>query len=349
LGLSPDCSDQRILQYVCSKTVGCLRLDCTHSQDLINYCAMQFIHGIHNLHPIHRPSVVSIGNYDGVHLGHQSLIKSLLEKSSELGVPSTVITFEPLAKEFFQPGSVALLSSVEQRAEQLFSLGVDQVLCIDFNHEFAAYSPNKFVHDVLLAGLGVKYLCVGDDFCFGKDRQGDFNLLTSMGREHSFSVTAHETFTLGGTRVSSGRVREALSNGDFGLAENLLGRAYSIAGIVRKGQQLGRTLNFPTANIVLDSAQTAVQGVYAVKVAGLADWVLDGVANVGTRPTVDGKENRLEVHLFDFDSDIYGVDIDVSFHCKLRSEQKFDSLDALKAQIQLDSDSAREYFRKEAE
>jgi riboflavin kinase/FMN adenylyltransferase len=309
---------------------------------------MQLIHGIHNLHTIHRPSVVSIGNYDGVHLGHQSLIQSLLEKSSELGVPATVITFEPLAKEFFRPGSVALLSSVEQRAEQLFSLGVDQILCIDFDDKFAAYSPEKFVRDVLLEGLGVQYLCVGDDFRFGKDRAGDFDLLKTMGREHNFSVTAHETFTLDGTRVSSGRIRDALSKGDFGLAENLLGRPYSIAGIISQGQQLGRTLNFPTANIVLDSAQTAVHGVYAVKVTGVDNRVLQGVANVGTRPTVDGKQNRLEVHLFDFDSDIYGVDIDVSFHCKLRSEQKFDSLDALTGQIQLDSESAKRYFREQS-
>ncbi|MFT5135862.1 MAG: riboflavin kinase/FMN adenylyltransferase [Arenicella sp.] len=310
---------------------------------------MQLIHGIHNLHTIHRPSVVSIGNYDGVHLGHQSLIQSLLEKSSELGVPSTVITFEPLAKEFFRPGSVALLSSVQQRAEQLFSLGVDQILCIDFDDKFAAYSPAKFIRDVLLEGLGVQYLCVGDDFRFGKDRAGDFDLLETMGREHGFSVTAHETFTLDGTRVSSGRIRDALSNGDFGLAENLLGRPYSIAGIISQGQQLGRTLNFPTANIVLDSAQTAVQGVYAVKVTGVGNRVLHGVANVGTRPTVDGKQNRLEVHIFDFDSDIYGVDIDVSFHCKLRSEQKFDSLDALTAQIHLDSKSAKNYFQEKGE
>lgn len=307
---------------------------------------MQFIRGIHNLKQIHRPSVVSIGNYDGVHLGHQSVIQTLLKKSSELQAPSTVITFEPLAKEFFRPGSVALLSSVEQRTEQLFSLGVDRVLCIDFNDEFASYSPRKFVNDVLLGGLGVQFLCVGDDFRFGKDREGDFDFLTSMGKQHTFSVTAHETYTLEGTRVSSGRVREALSNGDFVLAEKLLGRPYTIAGMVSKGQQLGRTLDFPTANIVLDSAQTAVQGVYAVKVAGVAGRVIDGVANVGTRPTVDGKENRLEVHLFDFDSDIYGVDIEVSFHRKLRSEQKFDSLEALKGQIQSDSDSAREYFRK---
>lgn len=307
---------------------------------------MQFINGIHNLKEIHRPSVVSIGNYDGVHLGHQSLIQTLLEKSSELRAPSTIITFEPLPKEFFRPGSVALLSSVEQRTERLLSLGVDRVLCIDFNHEFAAYSPAKFVNDILLDGLGVQYLCVGDDFRFGKDRVGDFELLTTMGKQHNFSVTARETYTLEGTRVSSGRVREALSNGDFALAEKLLGRPYTIAGTVSKGQQLGRTLNFPTANIVLDSAQTAVQGVYAVKVAGIAGRVVDGVANVGTRPTVDGKENRLEVHLFDFDADIYGLGIQVSFHSKLRSEQKFDSLEALKAQIQSDSDSAREYFRK---
>lgn len=307
---------------------------------------MQLIRGIQNLLPEHRPSVVSIGNYDGVHRGHQHVIGTLLQQSKALNAPSTVITFEPLAKEFFQPGSVALLTSVEQRAEQLFALGVDRVLCIEFTAEFAAYSPGRFVQEILLDGLGVRYLCVGDDFRFGKDRAGDFEFLEKFGQQHQFSVSAHDTFALGGSRVSSGRVREALRNADFALVEMLLGKPYTISGLVSRGQQLGRTLDFPTANIVLQPTQTAVNGVYAVRVTGAGDGVVEGVANIGTRPTVDGSENRLEVHLFDFSADLYDQRLSVEVLHKIRDEQKFSSIDALKAQIAADADAARQYFRK---
>ena len=186
------------------------------------------INGLTNLTVEHSPSVVSIGNYDGVHLGHQHVVKTLLEKSDELKVPSTVITFEPLAKEFFMPSSVLRLTSLEHRAALLSDLGVDRVLCINFTKEFANYSPSDFIKEVLVHGLGVKYLCVGDDFRFGKDRKGDFELLQRAGNQHGFSVAAHETFELNGERVSSGRVRQALTNNDFELAEQLLGRPYEI-------------------------------------------------------------------------------------------------------------------------
>ncbi|MEM7359313.1 MAG: bifunctional riboflavin kinase/FAD synthetase [Pseudomonadota bacterium] len=306
---------------------------------------MQLIHGIENLLPEHRPSAVSIGNYDGVHLGHQHVIKTLLEQSQALNAPATVITFEPLAKEFFRPGSVPLLHSVSQRAEQLFALGIDRVLCIEFTAEFAAYSPARFVEEVLLDGLGVRYLSVGDDFRFGKDRAGDFEFLKKFGESHDFSVTAHDTFEIGGSRVSSGRVREALQNADFKLAETLLGQPYTISGVVSRGQQLGRTLDFPTANIVLEPTQTAVNGVYAVRAIGAGEVTVNGVANIGTRPTVDGSENRLEVHLFDFDADLYEKKLRVQVLHKIRDEQKFSSIDALKIQIAADADSARRYFQ----
>ena len=185
---------------------------------------MQLIRGIEQLSVDHQPSVVSIGNYDGVHKGHQSVIKTLLEKSDELNAPSTVITFEPLAKEFFRPDSVMRLTSLDERAELLFGLGVDRVLGINFTNEFAAYSPAKFVEDVLINGLGAKYLCVGDDFRFGKNRVGDFAFLQQVGEQHGFDVTAHDTFTLNDKRVSSGRVREAILASDFDLAGQLLGR-----------------------------------------------------------------------------------------------------------------------------
>lgn len=308
---------------------------------------MQFIRGIHNLTAKHQPSVVSIGNYDGVHLGHQHVIKTLIQHSAQLKAPSTVITFDPLAKEFFMPESAVRLSSVEQRAQQLFDLGVDRVLCIEFNAEFAANSPLEFVEEILINSLGVRYLCVGDDFRFGKDRAGDFEFLKVCGADFGFSVEAHATFTVGGERVSSGRVRDALKAGDFVLAEQLLGRAYSISGTVSRGQQIGRTLNYPTANIVLDATRYAVSGVYAVRVRGAASHIVEGVANVGTRPTVDGNENRLEVHLFDFDADIYGAELEVQFCRKLRDEQKFSTIESLKQQIIADAAAARAYFREQ--
>lgn len=302
---------------------------------------MKLIRGIKQLQTQHRPSVVSIGNYDGVHLGHQEVIKTLLQQSKKLNAPSTVITFEPLAKEFFMPNSVMRLSSLEERAEQLFAFGIDQVLCIDFTAEFANYSPLGFAQDVLLTGLGAKYVCVGDDFRFGKDRAGDFRFLQKLGAEHGFSVTAHDTFELDGERVSSGRIRQALANNDFALAATLLGRPYTISGNVSQGEQRGRTINYPTANIVLPDVLLPVNGVYAVNASTPEHPLLRGVANVGNRPTVSGKENRLEVHLFDFSANIYGQKLTVQFREKIREEQKFDSFDELKIQIQKDAQRAK--------
>lgn len=302
---------------------------------------MTLIRGLNQITREHRPCVASIGNYDGVHLGHQHVIKTLIEKSAEFGVPSTVITFEPLAKEFFAPNSVPRLTSVDARADCLFGLGVDNVLCIEFDADFSAYSPEGFIQDVLVDSLGLKYLCVGDDFRFGKNRAGDFQMLEQAGSLNGFAVTAHETFELHGARVSSGRVRQALADSDFDLAETLLGRAYGIRGIVTKGQQLGRTINFPTANIVLSDYKVPISGVFAVLVTHPDLGALRGVANIGTRPTVDGVENRLEVHIFDFDGDIYGDELDVSFVKKIRSEQKFESFERLKQQIELDAANAK--------
>jgi len=305
---------------------------------------MQLIRTIEELSNCHRPSVVSIGNYDGVHLGHQHVIKTLLEKSRELSAPSTVITFDPLAKEFFNPQSVIRLTTIEERAELLFELGVDQVLCIEFTADFAANTAQQFVDNVLVNGLGAKYVCVGDDFRFGKGRVGDFAFLQNAGKQLGFEVTAHDTFRLNNERVSSGRVRDALTSDDFSLAEQLLGRPYCINGVVSKGQQLGRTIDFPTANLVLPDIKLPVHGVYAVSTQTQKFGKLNGVANVGTRPTVDGAEQRLEVHLFDFDEELYGEFLQVQFHHKIRDERKFESLESLKKQIIKDAKAAFDFF-----
>ncbi len=302
---------------------------------------MTLIRGLNSLNKAQTPSVASIGNYDGVHLGHQHVISTLLEHSKRLAVPSTVITFEPLAKEFFAPNSVPRLTTVEERAQLLLKQGVDQVLCIDFNASFANYAPSDFIQDVLIDGLNIQHLCVGDDFRFGKGRAGDFALLSSVGAENGFDVTAHDTFELENLRVSSGRIRDALSVGDFALAEKLLGRPYCISGEVSKGQQLGRTINYPTANLVLPEMLMPVSGVFAVSLKLENNRSLVGVANIGNRPTVDGKENRLEVHIFDFSQDIYGQNIEVCLLEKIRDEIKFDSFEALKGQIQEDATLAK--------
>lgn len=308
---------------------------------------MELIRGIDKLEPAHSPSVVSIGNFDGVHLGHQHVIQTLLRESDKRKAPSTVITFEPLAKEYFRPNSLVRLSTIEERAELLFKLGVDRVLCINFTAEFADYSPLGFVEEVLINGLGVKYLGIGDDFKFGKNRAGDFEFLQRVGAQRGFDVSSHDTFAVYGQRVSSGRVREALLSSDFALAKTLLGRPYTISGVVVKGEQRGRTIDYPTANISLPEMLMPVQGVYAVY--GELDGVeYGGVANVGKRPTVSGRENRLEVHLFDFDRDIYSQTLKVRFVEKIREEQKFDSFDALKTQIQLDAHRAQSILADKA-
>lgn len=302
---------------------------------------MTLIRGLTKLRSQHKPCVASIGNYDGVHLGHQHVITTLLEHGRRLNLPSTVITFEPLAKEYFRPDSVQRLTTLDERANLLLGLGVDQVLCVDFDADFAAYSPATFIQQVLIQGLGIKHLCVGDDFRFGKNREGDFSLLRDVGRENGFEVTAHDTFEMNGSRVSSGRIREALGNSDFKLAGALLGRPYIIEGVISKGQQLGRTINYPTANIVLPAMLMPINGVFAVNAKLQSGATIGGVANVGNRPTVDGKENRLEVHLFDFDQDIYGQKLSVSFIEKIRDELKFDSFDDLKVQIAKDAARAK--------
>ena len=218
------------------------------------------------------------------------------------------------------------------------------MLCIDFDEDFASYTPETFIQNVLIEGLGVKHLCVGDDFRFGRNREGDFAMLKRVGSERGFAVTAHDTFEIDGSRVSSGRVRDALLLNDFVLAEQLLGHPYTIEGFVAKGQQLGRTIGYPTANIVLPDILLPINGVFAVRVELQNRDVVAGVANIGSRPTVDGKEKRLEVHLFDFDQDIYDQKIIVSFVEKIRDEAKFDSFEDLKTQIHEDAARARVIF-----
>lgn len=305
---------------------------------------MEVIRGIHNLQPRHRGGVLTIGNFDGVHHGHRMLINHLVAKAAELQTHATLLTFEPLPREYFAQSSVpARLTRFREKITLLKETGLDHVLCLPFNHLTRNTSAADVVEQLLHQRLGIRYIVVGDDFRFGKDQVGDYEFLEQAGDRLGFGVSHMGTLTFEHGRVSSSRIREVLANGDFDLAERLLGHRYFIMGRVVYGRQLGRQLGVPTANIRLQRYRAALEGVYAVKVRGLEQDYL-GIANIGIRPTVDGKEPLLEVHLFDFQGDIYGRLLTVEFAHKIRDEQTFDGLDALKEQIGRDITEARQWF-----
>ena len=303
---------------------------------------MQLVRGLHNLRPQHRGCVATIGNFDGVHRGHQAILVRLRERAVELGVPSCVVIFEPQPREYFAPDSApARLARLRDKLELLAAEGVDQVLCLAFNQRLSKLSAAEFVDTILVDGLGVKHLEVGDDFRFGCDRLGDFDFLTQVGCFQGFTVEAARTVEMDGVRVSSTQVRKALSIADFTLAEALLGRPFQITGRVLHGQKLARQLGWPTANVQLKRHRVPFTGVYLVSVEiDGKQW--PGVANIGVRPTVagDGKAH-LEVHLLDFAGNLYDRRLTVAFHHKLRDEQRFASLEALKSAIDADVAAAR--------
>jgi riboflavin kinase/FMN adenylyltransferase len=306
---------------------------------------MELIRGLHNIRPRHSGCVATIGAFDGVHQGHQAVIRRLKEKSAELGLPSLVITLEPLPREYFAPAQApARLMSFREKAVALREQGVDRVLRVRFDQELSQVPAEIFIEDIFHRQLGIKYMIVGDDLRFGHERRGDVQLLRRMGAELGFEVSDTETVSVDDERASSTRIRTALENGDFALAERLLGRPYAITGKVVYGKQLGRMLGAPTANLQLHRIKSALSGVYAVEVK-LGEETLYGVANVGSRPTIDhGLTAILEVHLLNFSRDIYGKTLDVVFRKKLRDEKKFGSLDELKAAIHNDIDTAQQFF-----
>jgi len=306
---------------------------------------MEIIRGLHNITPGHYGNVVTMGNFDGVHKGHQMLLQHLCSKSDEHGVPSMVVTFEPQPREFFAGASVPpRLTRLREKAELLSRSGLDRLLLLPFD-EKTARTPARWITDELFHRiLGATYVLVGDDFRFGRDREGDFSMIQSSGDELGYTTDRSSTLSMGDDRISSSRVRTALAEGDFGQAANLLGHDYFIMGRVVYGRQLGRQLGTPTANIRLQRYKAALEGVFCVTVEGIDAKVYQGIANIGVRPTVDGKEPLLEVHIFDFNADIYNELLTVTFRKKLRDEQAFDSIDALKAQIDLDIVRAKDWF-----
>lgn len=312
---------------------------------------MELIRGIQNIRALHHGCVLTIGNFDGVHRGHQALLKHLKQEALQRGLPTVVMTFEPQPLEFFLPEKApARLTRLRDKIKYLAECGIDYLLCVKFDKQFAAQTPEEFVSSLLVNKLGVKFLAIGDDFRFGKNREGDFHFLQQAGARYGFEVANTESYCDKGLRISSTAVREALLNDDLVLAESLLGHPYSVCGRVVHGNELGRTIGFPTANIPMKRLVAPVKGVYAVDVY-LSDnqSPLPGVANIGSRPTVQGKGVQLEVHLIDVNMDLYGRRIDVVLRKKLRNEQRFASLDALKQQIADDVATARDFLSQRSE
>ena len=305
---------------------------------------MKLIRGLHNLSESSlSQSAVTIGAFDGVHRGHQEVLAHLKREADKRSLATTVITFEPLPGEFLFPDRAPpRLMTFREKFSALADQGIDNLLCLRFDNRLRTMSPRAFVEDIFVKGLNARYIAFGDDFRFGKDRAGDLDFTQSLAQEFDYEVVPTSTFDMAGERVSSTRIRKTLLDADFSKAADLLGKPFKLSGKVLKGKQLGRTIGSPTANIALKRVKSPLHGVYAVRVSGGGLSSAAGVANVGVRPTVnDGTLANLEVHLFDFDGDLYGERLSVEFMTKLRDEKKFESLDALKAAIAADQQAAR--------
>ncbi|MDF7679892.1 bifunctional riboflavin kinase/FAD synthetase [Enterobacteriaceae bacterium ESL0689] len=306
---------------------------------------MKLIRGLHNLTQVPHGCVLTIGNFDGVHRGHQALLHRLCAEGRQRDLPVVVMLFEPQPLELFAIDKApARLTGLREKLNYLTESGVDYVLCVRFNRRFAALSADTFISELLVRQLGVQFLAVGDDFRFGAGREGDFSLLQRAGQSFGFDVISTEAFCEGNRRISSTVIRQMLEQDDLAQAEILLGHPFVISGRVVHGDEIGRTLGFPTANVPLRRQVSPVKGVYAVEVTGLGDNAFMGVANIGTRPTVAGVRQQLEVHLLDVVMDLYGRHINVILRKKIRNEQRFASLDQLKTQIAHDELTAREFF-----
>jgi len=313
---------------------------------MLNYVMPKIIRGLYNLPDPVEGCVATIGNFDGVHLGHQAVLTQLAMKADILNLPAVVITFEPQPFEFFVPEKApARLSRFREKVESLRAYSIQKLCVLRFNRQLAEMRAETFIQKLLVDGLNVRYLVVGDDFRFGKGRHGDFALLQQAGKRHGFQVVNMHTFAIDDMRVSSTRIRKALQDGDLAMAEKLLGRPYRMSGRVAHGDKRGRKMGYPTANIHLHRAKVPLNGVYAVQLYGIDEEPVNGVANIGVRPTISGSDKAiLEVHLFDFQRDIYGEHVQVYFLKKLRDEHKFANIEQLIEQIHIDSAQARNYF-----
>lgn len=303
---------------------------------------MKLIRGLHNLTVQQHCCVATIGKFDGIHCGHQQIIEAVVARAQAMNEESVVILFEPDPHEFFAgEAAPARLTRFREKWLQLERLGIDKVVCLRFGEKLATMDAQHFIDDVLIHRLRVNHLIVGDDFRFGRERKGDFDMLKSRGNGQ-FTVQATQSIRQGTERISSTLIRQKLAQDELDDVRMLLGRNYSISGRVAHGEKVGRALGFPTLNIPLLRRVSPVNGVYLVQVSGVANQPLYGVANVGNRPTVNEVKARLEVHLLDFNGDCYGKQVTVSFLQKIRNEQKFDSVEQLKEQIALDIATAKQ-------
>jgi riboflavin kinase/FMN adenylyltransferase len=308
---------------------------------------LELVRGLYNIQPHQRGCAATIGNFDGIHVGHAALIDAVATQARKLQTRACVISFEPLPMEYFAtPENVPpRLTWLREKWHALGDQRADQLLLLRFNRQLATTTPADFIQQVLVDGLAVRYLLVGDDFRFGLRREGDINLLREAGQKHNFTVEQADTIEHTGERVSSTRIRTLLKAGDLSSAAALLGRPYALQGHVVHGAKLGRTIGFPTANLAMEGKNPPLRGVFAVR-ATVDDEQnpINGIANLGEKPTVDGRRLSLEIHLLDFNSDLYGKRLRVSFHHKVRDEMKFDSIDALKRAIADDEAKARDWF-----
>lgn len=309
---------------------------------------MQLVRGIHNIKKDHHGCVLTIGNFDGIHLGHQAILNRLQECAVTHQLPSTVMIFEPHPEELFNPdGAPARISRLREKLNEFRRFNIERVVLIKFTRTLASMSAKDFVEDLLLNKLGVKHLIIGDDFRFGHQREGDYQLLQSLAVKHKFQLENTETVLSSDIRISSTAVRDALKKGDFDKTADLLGRSFTMTGRIFHGDKRGRTIGFPTANLLVHRCVNPLNGVYAVTLRLLkstTERLINGIANIGNRPTVEGTREQLEVHLFEFNEDIYGQAVEVVFLHFIRGEQKFNGLDELTAQINKDTERAKQFF-----
>jgi riboflavin kinase/FMN adenylyltransferase len=306
---------------------------------------MRTMRVFHGLPPVagRRACALTVGNFDGVHRGHRALLHRVVEVARQRNLVAAAMTFEPHPREYFAPEQApARIANLRDKIEGLRSAGIEWVLVQHFNRDFASLSPERFIQRILVEGCRARWLAVGDDFRFGARRAGDVAMLRSAGEAGGFTIEQIAPVLVGGERVSSSRIRAALSEGDLALAGDLLGHPYAISGRVLHGSKLGRQIGFPTLNLRVAHRRPALHGIYAVRVQGIGSATLPGVASVGLRPTIDDSGRwLLEVHLFDFSDEVYGRLIRVQFVQKLRDEARFDSIQELTAAIRRDADQAR--------
>jgi riboflavin kinase / FMN adenylyltransferase len=307
---------------------------------------MRLIRGIPRSQAFKNGCVLTIGNFDGVHLGHKAVVDKLAERGKSLSLPVVILIFEPQPLEYFlRDKAPPRLTRLREKVTQFAKLPVDDLVIVRFNKLLADYDAEQFIDEILVERLNVKHLVIGDDFRFGKARQGDFALLKEQGDLHGFKVEDTGSFLVNDQRISSTLIRKALCKGDLEQAEAMLGHRYSICGRIIHGDKRGRTIGYPTANIKMARKNLPISGVFAVTMTGIDGLEIEGIANIGVRPTVDGSNKVvLETHLFDFDRDIYGNKVTVHFKQKIRAERRFQTVDELKEQIVADVAEAKNIF-----